>query len=74
MHSHGRFESCVSFAEKKENYELIILHHINEEEYKEAIYNLKYLREDKVIELIYRYAHILMSNEPGYHEFIQKFL
>ena len=41
MQSHGRILNCVDFAALNNNFEMIILHHINEENYKEAINNLR---------------------------------
>lgn len=48
------------------NYEMIIIHHINEEEYREAIENLKHVKDEIVNnDLLYRYCHIFMKHEPG---------
>lgn len=65
MQSHGKFNSCIHFAEAKKNFETIILHHINEEQYKEAINNLRFIKEEFVNEILYRYCHVFMKHEPG---------
>ena len=44
---------------------MIIIHHINEEEYREAIDNLKHVKDEIVNDLLYRYCHIFMKHEPG---------
>lgn len=49
----------------KENYEMVILHFLNEENYKKAIENLKFLKGERVLDFIYSYCHILMRHEPG---------
>lgn len=43
---------------------MIILHHINEENYKEAIRNLKNVKDKNSMEVIQKYSHILMKFEP----------
>lgn len=48
---------------------MIIIHHINEEEYREAIENLKHVKDETVNDLLYRYCHIFMKNEPGIKKF-----
>jgi|JI61114C2RNA_FD_contig_71_1900856_length_3073_multi_2_in_0_out_0_3 hypothetical protein len=58
MQYHGRINNIVKFAERKNNFEMIILHHINKEEFKTAINNLKRVRDKKVVEVVYKYAHI----------------
>lgn len=63
MQSHGRIENIVKFAEKKNNFEMIILHHINEENFKVAINNLKKVKDRKVSEVVYKYAHIFFREE-----------
>ncbi len=45
LQSHGRFKEFVSYAELKERYEDIILHHINEGQFDQAIVGLERLRE-----------------------------
>ena len=46
---------------------MIILHHINEEQYKDAIENLNNILNDqcKINEIIYRYCHVFIRHEPG---------
>lgn len=64
MQSHGRISNCVEFAKENQNFEMIILHHINDENYKEAISNLYKVVDKNSIEVITRYSHILMKFEP----------
>lgn len=42
---------------------MIILHHINEENFKVAINNLKKVKDRKVSEVVYKYAHIFFREE-----------
>ena len=43
---------------------MIILHHINEENYKEAISNLRNVQHNNSLEVIQKYSYILMKYEP----------
>ncbi len=43
---------------------MVILHHINEENYKEAIKNLKNVKDKNSMEVIQKYSYILMKFEP----------
>jgi hypothetical protein len=52
MQSHGRINNCVEFAKQNSNFEMIILHHINEENYKEAINNLRKVQDKNSMEVI----------------------
>ena len=58
MQSHGRTNNLVRFAELKNNFEMIILHHINQEDFRTAINNLKKIKDKKVVEVVYKYSHI----------------
>jgi hypothetical protein len=58
MQSHGRTNNIVRFAEMKNNFEMIILHHINQEDYRQAIRDLRKVRDKRVVEVVYKYAHI----------------
>jgi len=58
MQYHGRINNIVRFAKRKNNFEMIILHHINEEDFQKAITNLKLVGDKKVVEVVYKYAHI----------------
>ena len=44
---------------------MVILHYLNEENYKKAIEHLKQLKPNQVLDFIYKYCHILMRHEPG---------
>lgn len=63
MISHGQFKNCIFFAEIRQNFENIIIHLINEEQYGPAIEKLKVVWEDQLEALIYKYCHILMRFE-----------
>jgi hypothetical protein len=43
---------------------MIILHHINEENYSQAIENLVHVDPKKLNEVLYKYCHIFMQYEP----------
>lgn len=43
---------------------MIILHHINEENYKEAINNLRNVQHKNSLDVIQKYSYILMKYEP----------
>ena len=43
---------------------MIIQHHINEENYKETIKNLKSVKDKSSMEVIQKYSYILMKHEP----------
>lgn len=43
---------------------MIIQHHINEENYKETIKNLKSVKDKSSLEVIQKYSYILMKHEP----------
>ncbi|KAM3137990.1 hypothetical protein pb186bvf_009885 [Paramecium bursaria] len=62
--NHGRVENCVEFAKLINDYETIIQHHINQENYKDAINNLKSVKDSSSMEVIQKYSHILMKFEP----------
>ncbi|CAD8189069.1 unnamed protein product [Paramecium octaurelia] len=64
MVSHGRLQNCVEYAKLNNNYEMIIQHYINEENYKEAIKNLNNVKEKSSMEIIQKYSFILMKHEP----------
>jgi hypothetical protein len=41
MQTHGRLHNCLEFAQKKGNFEILIIHYINQEEYGLAIEMMK---------------------------------
>ncbi|EGR34772.1 vacuolar sorting protein, putative [Ichthyophthirius multifiliis] len=59
MQSHGRLKDCLEFAQKN-SYEMIILHHINEEQYDQALKYLFQIKEKHINEVLYKYCHIFM--------------
>jgi hypothetical protein len=44
---------------------MIILHHINEENYARALNYIEKLKEKRILELLYKYGHIFMQHEPA---------
>jgi len=64
LQTHGRFNEFVQFAENKERFEDIILHHINEEEYTKALEKMgKLQKAEQKQEMMYKHCHILMKEE-----------
>lgn len=45
---------------------MIILHYINEEQFKLAINSLKKVQDEKLNDLLYKYCPIFMRHEPGF--------
>jgi hypothetical protein len=37
LQSHGKIEECIQFAEDVKNYETVIVHYINKQDYKKAL-------------------------------------
>jgi hypothetical protein len=59
MMSHGRIDSLISFASKKGNMEMIIIHYLAEENYEKALEYLMSVKDTvKVAEIVYKYSHI----------------
>jgi hypothetical protein len=64
LQSHGRIDEWVYFAELKDNIELVILHHINQQQFKKALQKLTCIDPASQEELLYRYAPVFIKNEP----------
>lgn len=58
MQSHGRIQNLINFADKKNNFEMIVMHYLSEEAYEKALEYLKNVKDPKVVEVVYKYAHI----------------
>ena len=52
MQSHGRIQNLINFADKKNNFEMIVVHYLSEENYSEALDYLKNVKDPKVVEVI----------------------
>ncbi|EAS00573.1 vacuolar sorting protein, putative (macronuclear) [Tetrahymena thermophila SB210] len=69
--SHGRIDDCLQYAKEQNNYENVITHYVNEQNYKEAVSYLKVLAKKdskRAIEIIYKFSYILLQKVP--EEFI----
>lgn len=65
MQVHGRFDLCVELAKLNNNYEIILSHYINEENYVDAIKNIENIKDlVKRNDLTYKYCHILLAKQP----------
>lgn len=64
LQSHGRIEDWVYFAELKGNFELVMLHHMNQQEFKKALMKLEHAEPTFKEPLLYRYSPVFMKNEP----------
>eukprot|EP01022_Parablepharisma_sp_SALTPOND_P000883 TRINITY_DN105194_c3_g1_i1.p1 TRINITY_DN105194_c3_g1~~TRINITY_DN105194_c3_g1_i1.p1 ORF type:complete len:1042 (-),score=138.06 TRINITY_DN105194_c3_g1_i1:6642-9767(-) len=64
LQSHGRLKDCLSFASQKKNYEAVVLHHINNRDYKAAIEVVNDVDDEKTKNaLMVRYASVFMKHE-----------
>jgi hypothetical protein len=63
MQSHGRIQNLINFADKKNNFEMIVMHYLSEENYEKALDYLKNVKDDKVAEVVYKYSHIFFRYE-----------
>ncbi len=63
MQSHGRIQNLINFADKKSNYEMILMHFLSEESYEKALEYLKNIKDSQVTDVIYKYAHIFFRYE-----------
>ena len=64
LQTHGRIEDWVYFAELKGNFEMVILHHMNQQEFVKALTKLEHVDSLSRESLLYRYSPIFMQNEP----------
>jgi hypothetical protein len=61
--SHGRVDECLEYFKEKNDYEAIIKHYINEEDYVKAIEYLHKLPDANP--LLRKYVNILMKKEAN---------
>ena len=64
LQSHGRIEDWVFFADLRKKYELVILHHINQTEFKKALSKLDQVDPNTKEALLFKFAPIFMKSEP----------
>ncbi|EGR29063.1 vacuolar sorting protein, putative [Ichthyophthirius multifiliis] len=65
MQSHGRIDDCLKFAESVQNYENVIIHYINDQNYEKVLEYLgKINQKDIVMEILYKYCHIFLQYKP----------
>ena len=65
MQSHGRLKDIVELAKRKNYFETVIMHHINDENYSEAINQMSLIKDDKKFNLlIIRYSPTFMQHKP----------
>lgn len=64
LQTHGRIDDWVYFAELKGNFEMVILHHMNQQEFAVALMKLEHVDSFSKENLLYRYSPIFMQNEP----------
>lgn len=65
LQSHGRIQEWVYFAELNADYELVMLHHINQQQYKKALEKLECMAPNDQEILLYRYTPVLIRSEPS---------
>jgi vacuolar protein sorting-associated protein 18 len=63
MQSHGRIQNLINFADRKNNFEMIVMHYLSEESYEKALDYLKKVKDEKVAEVVYKYSHIFFRYE-----------
>lgn len=64
LQTHGRIDDWVYFAELKGNFEMVILHHMNQQEFAKALVKLEHVDSFSKESLLYQYSPIFMQNEP----------
>ena len=64
LQSHGRIEDWVFFADLKKKYEMVMLHHINQQEIRKALSKLSQIDPTGKENLLYKFAPIFMKYEP----------
>ena len=64
MQSHGRIQNLINFADRKNNFEMIVMHYLSEEAYDRALEYLRNVKDPKVVDVVYKYSHIFFRFEP----------
>ena len=63
MQSHGRIRDLIGFADRKHNFEMIVMHYLSEEAYEKALEYLKNVKDPKIDDVVYKYSHIFFRYE-----------
>lgn len=64
LQSHGRVEDWIYFAEMKDNFKNVMLHYINQQEFKKALSKLEFVDPSSQDEILYKYSPIFIKHEP----------
>ena len=64
LQSHGRIEDWVFFADLRKKHEMVMLHHINQQEIRKALGKLSQIDPNGKENLLYKFAPIFMKYEP----------
>ena len=73
LQSQGQLETLIEFAKEKKNIDTIVKHHINKEEYKEALEKIKECKEPEVVkQIVNSNCHIFMKKSPGERDTVPK--
>ena len=63
LQSHGRIDECIKFAEDVQNYETVIVHYINKQEYDLALKKVQTISDEKTKNsIMLRYASVFLKN------------
>ena len=66
MQSHGRIEECILYAEASENYETVIIHYLNKQEFIIALQKIKDIKDtSKRHKAMLKYASVLIKKIPA---------
>ncbi|OMJ72350.1 hypothetical protein SteCoe_29243 [Stentor coeruleus] len=64
LQSHGRIDDWVFFADLCKKHEMVMLHHINQQEIRKALAKLSQIEPNGKENLLYKFAPIFMKYEP----------
>jgi hypothetical protein len=64
LQSHGRIDDWVFFADLRKKHEMVMLHHINQQEIRKALNKLGQIDPNGKENLLYKFAPIFMKYEP----------
>jgi len=66
LQSHGKIDECIQFAEDVENYETVIVHYINKQEYHRALQKVCEIKEaEERNNVMLRYASVFIKKIPS---------
>mmetsp|Transcript_7263 Transcript_7263/g.6392 ORF Transcript_7263/g.6392 Transcript_7263/m.6392 type:complete len:182 (+) Transcript_7263:1776-2321(+) len=65
LQSHGKIEECIKFAEDVKNYETVIIHYINKQEYTKALDKILIIGDEQTRnDIMLRYSSVLIKKIP----------